>query len=273
MRRVATACGLFLLLLSVVLLVTAINTPRYTDAAAFRQGVDALAAIEARESTAHAAAMQKDLQSMTKDEDQKLRLRMQATYDDLEKKYHGLLDTYESNKSKLLDYGGTALVMALVLLMAGVFSRTPSRRVQLHLCLFAAALLTFGAFVFGFWLWLAREQISPWGALPAPYLVLGVLGFGLVPAIWAAGHLLLVPEVYYQRQPLWLALSRRVHPWLGLMSVLFALATVLSLFFGFWWWTITFLVWTYAYMSMAASHRACHLFADQEPEWPPAWNT
>jgi hypothetical protein len=277
MRRVAAIFAVGLLLLGVVLLIQAANTPRYTDPAAFQRGVDALSATQSEAFSTQSDKLPKDPDSMSSAEVTAFHAHMRSFSAEQHRKYQALLDTYGTNKHKLEDYGGTALVLGAALLLAGPLGsrtmKTPSRRGIMLVLMFTPPLLSFAAFVFDSWRWVGRVEAVPWGEVPGAALMLGVFLFGLTPVIWMSLHLLLVPEVYYRRQPLLIAWSLRTNPWLAFLSVLAASVTVLVTWHGMWWWTIAGLSWVFVYLCMAASRRACHLFADQETEWPPAWNT
>ncbi len=277
MRRVAAILASGLLLLGAVLLIQAANTPRYTDPAAFQQGVDALVAAQSKAFSAQAGKLPKDADSVSSAEVTAFHGHLRTFSAGQEQKYQALLDTYGTHQPTLENYGGTALVFGTALLLAGPLGsrtmKTPARRGIMQMLMFTPPLLTFGAFLFDRWLWLERGEVSPWAELPGAALILASLLFGLMPVIWMSLHLLLVPEVYYRRQPLLIAWSLRTNPWLAFLTLLAASVTVLVAWHGAWWWTIAGLSWIFVYLCMAASRRACHLFADQETEWPPAWNT
>lgn len=277
MRRVAAILASGLLLLGAVLLIQAANTPRYTDPVAFQQGVIALSAAQSREFSAQAGKLPRDAGGMPSAEVTAFHGHMQTFSAEQQQKYQALLGTYGTQKHKLEDYGGTALVLGAALLLAGPLGsrtmKTPSRRWMMQVLMFTPPLLSFGAFVFDSWRWVGRVEALPWEEVPGAVLMLGGFLFGLMPIIWMSLHLLLVPEVYYRRQPLLIAWSMRTNPWLGFLTLLAIIVTMLVAWHGAWWWTIAGLSWIFVYLCMAASRRACHLFADQETEWPPAWNT
>jgi len=277
MRRVAAMLAAGLLLLGVVLLIQAANTPRFTDPAAFQQGVEALSAAQSREFSAQSDKLPRDPGSMSSADLRAFHRKMRTFSVEQQQKYQVLLDAYGTNKQMLQDYGGTALVLGAALLLAGPLGRrtmkTPSRRWIMQVLMFTPPLLSLGVFVFDSWRWVERVEMLPWEEVPGAALMLGVFLFGLMPVIWMSLHLLLVPEVYYRRQPLLIAWSLRINPWLGFLSLLAMIVTILMAWHGAWWWTIAGLSWVFVYLCMAASRRACHLFADQETEWPPAWNT
>ena len=277
MRRVAAIFAVGLLLLGAVLLIQAANTPRYTDPVAFQQGVDALSAAQSKEFSAQSDKLPRDPGSMSSADVTAFHGQMRKFSAEQQQKYQALLDAHGTNKHKLEDYGGTALVLGAALLLAGPLGsrtmQTPSRRWVMQVLMFTPPLLSFGAFLFDSWRWVGRVEMLPWEEVPGAVLMLGVFLFGLMPVIWMSLHLLLVPEVYYRRQPLLIAWSLRINPWLGFLTLLAACVTILVAWHGAWWWTIAGLSWIFVYLCMAASRRACHLFADQETEWPPAWNT
>lgn len=277
MRRVAAIFAVGFLLLGVVLLIQAANTPRYTDPVAFQQGFNALGAVPSREFSAQAGTLPRDAGGMLHADVSAFHAQMQAFNAEQQRKYAALLDAYGTNKHALENYGGTALVLGAALLLAGPLGsrtmRTPSRRGIMLVLMFVPPLLSFGAILFDSWRWFERVKTLPWEDVPGLVLIMASLLFGLMPIIWMSLHLLLVPEVYYRRQPLLIAWSLRINPWLGFLTLLAACVTVLVAWHGMWWWTIAGLSWVFVYLCMAASRRACHLFADQETEWPPAWNT
>ena len=277
MKRVAAVFAAGFLLLGALLLIRAANMPRYTDPAAFQQGVNALSAAQSKEFSAQARKLSGDAGGMPHPESSAFHEHMRTFSAEQQRKYHGLLDTYGTQKHTLENYGGTALVLGVALLLAGPLAgrtmKTPSRRGIMLVLMFTPPLLSFAAFVFDSWRWVGRVEAVPWGEVPGAALMLGMFLFGLMPVIWMSLHLLLVPEVYYRRQPLLIAWSLRTNPWLAFLSVLATSVTVLVAWHGMWWWTIAGLSWVFVYLCMAASRRACHLFADQETEWPPAWNT
>lgn len=277
MRRVAAIFAVGLLLLGVALLIQAANTPLYTDPVAFQQGFNALGAVPSREFSAQAGTLPRDVGGMLHADVSAFHAQMQAFNAEQQRKYAALLDAYGTNKHALENYGGTALVLGTALLLAGPLGsrtmRTPSRRGIMLVLMFVPPLLSFGAILFDSWRWFERVKTLPWEDVPGLVLIMASLLFGLMPIIWMSLHLLLVPEVYYRRQPLLIAWSLRINPWLGFLTLLAACVTVLVAWHGMWWWTIAGLSWVFVYLCMAASRRACHLFADQETEWPPAWNT
>jgi hypothetical protein len=271
MQRVATLLALVLLLLGAILLFLAAPIPRYTDAAAFDQGVAALS----REYSNERATQGKAL-GMSSDATSALYRHMETVEARLNDKYWDLRDIYETKRRPFKDYGGTALVIgAALLLVARLGSRvlrTPPRRGLLQLAMFVPPLLTFGAFALDAGRMIG-EDLVPWGDGPGEaFLMMGFLVFGPLPIIWMILHLLLIPEVYYRSQPLAIAWSRWVNPWLGLLALLAAVASVLTACYGQWAWMLASLAWLYIYLCMAASRRANTLFADQEKTWPPAWN-
>ena len=277
MRRVAAIFAVGLLLVGVVLLIQATKTPLYTDPVAFQQGVDALSAAQSKEFSAQSDKLPRYPGSMSSADVTAFHGQMRKFSAEQQQKYQALLDAYGTSKHKLEDYGGIALVLGTALLLAGPLGgrtmKTPSRRWVMQVLMFTPPLLSFGAFLFDSWRWVGRVEMLPWEEVPGAVLMLGVFLFGLMPVIWMSLHLLLVPEVYYRRQPLLIAWSLRINPWLGFLTLLAACVTILVAWYGAWWWTIAGLSWIFVYLCMAASRRACHLFADQETEWPPAWNT
>lgn len=239
MRRVATVLALALLLLGAILLIQAKNTPLFIDAAQFQLHASKLGPGQ-------------------------------------EKEYWALLTASRTEKPRLENRGGTALVLGLALLLASRLGhwifRTPSRRGFLLLLMFVPPLLTYASSVFEYEQLQMRGDYPPWSDA-GPYMrTSGFVVFGVLPVIWMSLHVLLVPDVYYRRQPLSIAFSRKINPWLGFLVLVMTLVTAMSVAVSNWWALVPGLAWLYVYLCMAATRCAPHLFADQETEWPPAWN-
>ena len=274
MRRAVAILALALLLLGTGMSFKAAHTPQYSDATAFQKAVSELSSRYSAEYSRQSKVL--EIEHGPSMSTGLLHDHMRKFEAGLNREYMNLLDTYEARRP-LEHYGGTALVVGLLLLLAGPLGgramRTPSRRQWLKVAMFVPPLLTFGAYVLDSMEMLSSQNMPPWGEVPIMVLVLGFLVFGPFPVIWMVVHLLLVPEVYYRSQPLSLALSPRINPWLGLLALLAAGAACVTAWHGAWTWTVANLAWLYIHLAMAATRRAPHLYADLETEWPPAWNT
>jgi hypothetical protein len=270
MRRFIAILAVLCLLIGAGMLVKSAFTPPFTDAAAFHRQVDALRA-------EHSAEWRRLSEAGSPSDGSTIHYAMRAADAALAPRYWAVFDRYRTNRDTLRDYGATLLVVGVALLLVGPLGRwtlrTPPRRRMLMVAMFVPPMLTLGAYVLDSMATVSLESMPPWGEAPGAAITFGFLIFGALPITWMALHLSLVPEVYYRAQPLSLALSRHVNPWLGFLALLAAISALVTAWHGAWMWTIANLAWLYVHLAMAATRRAPHRYADLESEWPPAWNT
>jgi hypothetical protein len=276
MRRILAVLAAVCVLTGAGMMIKSALTQPFTDEAAFNRQVAALS-VEYSTEWQRLAKAAVSTPATPATEGARIHYAMRAADRALSPRYWAVYDTYRTNRDTLHDYGAILLVAGVALLLVGPLGgwtlRTPPRRWMLRVAMFVPPLLTFGADVLESMAMMAGSNMPPWGEPPGAAVIFGFLVFGPLPVIWMVLHLPLVPEVYYRAQPLSLALSRRINPWLGLLALLAAIFTLIAAWHGAWTWTVANLAWLYIYLCMAATRRAPHLYADLEPEWPPAWNT
>jgi hypothetical protein len=173
--------------------------------------------------------------------------------------FHALLKEYLTAKYDLLDYGLTLIVLAGVAWLVARFGQggiksPPTRQLLARLAQLAAFLLSF-ALVFTVVQSYARGFYPRWADSIGPLVAAGVVVW-LLAAGWAFAHLRLLPREYPGAQPLQLAISGKMNPWLMLLALASMGLAVLGASQGAWQFLAAGLLWCYVYFSIAAARRA-----------------
>jgi len=176
--------------------------------------------------------------------------------------FHGLLRQFLSAKYDLVDYGVTLIVLAGVAWLVARFGTgglksPPGRRTLVRLA-YLAALLLFLAFEVTLVQSYFRGYYPRWADSIWPLMVGGLLVLLLLVG-WTYVHLRLLPRDYPASQPLQLALSGKLNPWLLLLSLASAGLAVAAAAQGAWPFMAAGLLWAYVYFAIAASRRATQL--------------
>lgn len=176
--------------------------------------------------------------------------------------FHALLKEFLTAKYELLDYSLTLIALAALAWLVGRYGeggiKSPStRRLLVRLAHVAGFLLAF-ALVFTVLQSYARGFYPRWadsiGLLVAAGLVVWLLAI-----VWTVAHLRLLPREYPAAQPLQLAISGKMNPWLMLLALASMGLAVLGASQGAWQFMAAGLLWSYVYFSIAASRRAVQL--------------
>lgn len=172
--------------------------------------------------------------------------------------FHALLREYLTDKYALQDYGLTSIVLAgTAWLIArygeGGIKSPPTRALLARLAHLAGFSVVF-AIAFTLVQSYARGYYPHWADSIAPLLAADLIVW-LVVIAWTLAHLRLVPRDYPPSQRLQLAVSGKVNPWLLLLALLSMGLAVLGATQGAWALLVAGLLWSYVYLSIAASRR------------------
>ncbi len=180
------------------------------------------------------------------------------------KEYWQLRNEMLTSKYRIQDYGGTACLAGVVLLL---LTRTrfhnPKERWPLVAMVLSAPAVSVGAFVFDIFQGARRGEFPPWAdSIGIP--LMGVPVQLAVLLVWALAHLVFLKAPFATSRPLSFAFSRQANPWLLLVSAATTALIILLAVDGAYWYALAGALWLYIYLALAAGRRA-----DMEPDEPP----
>lgn len=163
-----------------------------------------------------------------------------------------------TSKYQLQDYGGTLIVLAVMLFFVARKGfkqlRSPSTPTKLLGVALLAPLLTAGGSAFDLLQAFDRGELPHWAdSMGIPLIDMPFLFIVLL--IWACGHLLFL-RGSYRPAPLSLAISTRSNLWLLAVSASTVFLVVISMAVGQYWYAIPGCIWLYFYASLSASLKA-----------------
>src|SRR5688572_21720797 len=169
--------------------------------------------------------------------------------------YWKLRDEMLTPKFQLQDYGGTFIVIAVVVFVVSRKGwrqlKSPSSRTALFGIALAAPFLTVAAYVFDLFQGFDRGEFPYWAdSMSIP--LMGAPIMLIVLFVWSGAHLSFLRSSY-QPAPLVLAVAPKSSWWLLSISAITVVFVVFCALVGQYWYAIPGVVWFYFYISLAAT--------------------
>ena len=173
----------------------------------------------------------------------------------MDTEFYNIRDEMLTPKYRLQDTGITLILFSIFLgtfvkFHDGKFLSPKTKRSLIGIAIFLP-FLTVAGYIFDIFQGMSRDEFPHWAdSIGIPLMSTPFILCLLI--IWAIFHLAYIKN--YKKLPLSVAFTRKLNPWLLIVSILTAISTLYSIFYGQYWYALPGILWLYYYLSLGVNY-------------------